>query len=130
MLLHIWHQIQSSSQANRFGSAADGRLSFIDTYRNTYSSTSSIEGHIKSGENSIKSGRKALGKERQSYRGMYFPPAPGPDWASQWLWLTKLALTDIWKAHMQAANAQDFPRRSRCDDQDGLSHLFLAFPTL
>lgn len=55
---------------NRAGSSAEGRLPFINTYRNAYSSTHSIRTHIKSGGDNIESGRNAVREARLNYRSM------------------------------------------------------------
>jgi hypothetical protein len=50
-----------------FYRVAEGRLSFINQYRNAYSSTDSIKTHIESGETFINSGRKAVLEARVNY---------------------------------------------------------------
>jgi hypothetical protein len=53
--------------------AAEGRLSFIDTYRNAYSSANSIRTHIDTGETAIVSGRNAVAEARRNYDCMNIP---------------------------------------------------------
>ncbi|GES62364.1 hypothetical protein ATEIFO6365_0005034100 [Aspergillus terreus] len=47
--------------------AAEGRLTFLDTYRNAYSGPESIKNHIKEGQNTINSGRRAVKEARTNY---------------------------------------------------------------
>lgn len=50
--------------------AAEGRLTFLDTYRNAYSGPESIKNHIKEGQNTINSGRRAVKEARLNYESM------------------------------------------------------------
>lgn len=50
--------------------AAEGRLAFIDTYRNAYSSTQSIKDHILAAKQTINSGRRAVKEARTNYESM------------------------------------------------------------
>lgn len=65
------------SMANRtiIVSLTEGRLSFINTYRNAYSSTRSIRTHIMSGEDAIQSGRNAVREARRNYNGIVHLPS-------------------------------------------------------
>ncbi|KAB8205397.1 hypothetical protein BDV34DRAFT_195853 [Aspergillus parasiticus] len=52
-------------------SVAEGRLSFIETYRHAYSSTKSISSHIDTGKNAITSGRNAVHEARRNYDSLW-----------------------------------------------------------
>ncbi|KAG2420920.1 hypothetical protein HFD88_000534 [Aspergillus terreus] len=51
--------------------AAEGRLTFLDTYRNAYSGPQSIKTHIQEGQNTINSGRRAVKEARTNYEKLW-----------------------------------------------------------
>lgn len=65
--------ISGLTGTNGHFSVAEGRLSFIETYRHAYSSTKSISSHIDTGKNAITSGRNAVHEARRNYDCMFFP---------------------------------------------------------